>query len=168
MAKWIDDLRNEMSDDERAKNDANARKRREADLIAARAPEFFGRLKAAFQRAAKELNEVMGASVGEVTCVEHGDRVVVSNAGGGNGARGVVTAVLNQRGEQVEVHQDRKGQQFFGAGGVLTTYSFRVDGNELVHLVLRDPESRVVYTENEADEFAEAALKPVFNADLRR
>jgi hypothetical protein len=164
MTEWVDGLVAKLSSDQKQRNVANAMNLMHADIIGARAPKFMEELTASVETLAKELNEKLGASIGEVTFQGvPGYGFVVGCAA--TVASVSVSGKLNTKGHQIEVSLTKKGPLFVGGDGISRTFIFKIDG-ELNMYVQEQHQATAPKSIYRPDDLASSLLRDVFTADL--
>ncbi len=131
MTEWIDALVTRLSDDHQERNLQRAVQLRHAEIIKAAAPPFFKEVLDRASETSRELNEKLGATLGDITFNEAGDHFAVRNTGR---TRVSLDVKLNLAGHQIEVVIDRHGPNIVSAGGIAQTYTFKVGDDDDVRV----------------------------------
>ena len=134
MTEWIDALVTRLSDDQKECNLKRAVQLLHADIIKAGAPAFFKEVLDSASEASRELNEKLGATLGDITFNEAGDHFAVRNTGR---TRVSLDVKLNLARHQIEVVIDRHGPNIVSAGGITQTYTFKVGDDDEVRVELQ-------------------------------
>ena len=127
MTEWIDALVTRLSDDQKGRNWQHAVQLLHADIIKERAPRFFKEMLTSASEISRELNEKLGATVGEITFKASGDHFVVRNSGRTSVALDVK---LNLTGHQIEVVVSSHAPNVVSGDGTAQMYKFKVDDDE--------------------------------------
>ena len=128
MTEWIDALVTRLSDDQQERNLKRAVELLHADIIKAGAPAFFKAVLDSASETSRELNEKLGATLGDITFNEAGDHFAVRNSGR---TRVSLDVKLNLAGHRIEVVIDRHGPNV-ASDGTAQTYKLKVgDDGEL-------------------------------------
>ena len=131
MTDWIDALVTRLSDDQKGRNVKRAVQLVHADIIRARAPAFFKEVLDSASETSRELNEKLGATLGDITFNTAGDHFAVRNSGR---TRVSLDVKLNLTGYQIEVVIDRHGPHVVSAEGTARTYEFKVGDDDKVRV----------------------------------
>ena len=118
MTEWIDALVSRLSDDQKERNLKRAGELLHADIIKAGAPAFFKAVLDSASETSRELNEKLGATLGDITFNEAGDHFAVRNSGR---TRVSLDVKLNLAGHRIEVVIDRHGPNV-ASDGTAQTY----------------------------------------------
>ena len=127
MTEWIDALVTRLSDDQKERNLKRAVQLRHADIIKAGAPAFFKEVLDSASETSRELNEKLGATLGDITFNTAGDHFAVRNS---ERRRVSLDVKLNLAGHQIEVVIDRHGPSVVSADGTPQMYKFKVGDDD--------------------------------------